>query len=79
MYDIFGPIGEVANKTISFQLDAQKMEKYKHFVQKKTKEELKSKSPTKDSQNETQIGPFFEVHNRSDGKNILDLKRAHDG
>lgn len=69
----------MANKTISFHLDTQKMEKYKHFIQKNAKEELKSKSPTKDSQNESQPGPFFEIHNRSDGKNILDLKRAYEG
>lgn len=79
MYDIFGPNAEVGNKTISFQLDAQKMEKYKHFIQKKAKEEVKSKSPTKDSQNDSHIGPFFEVHNRSDGKNLFGLKRAYEG
>jgi hypothetical protein len=78
MYDIFGPNSEVGNKTISFQLDAQKMEKYKHFLQKKAKEELKSKSFTKDTQDEPQIGPFFEVHNRSNGKNIFDVKKVNE-
>lgn len=80
VYDIFGPTGEIGNKTISFNLDAQKMEKYNSLIQKKAREqamqspakEETTKTPTREALVLRTAAPFFQLHRGSHGNSIFE-------